>query len=60
MTFLSNATFDEKAEFLFGLYDFDKSRAISVDELAMLMRTCLGALRGMARGNLRSNRFTLD
>ncbi len=44
---LSHSTLDEKAELIFNLYDFDRSKAISKDELTVLMTNVLSSLKAM-------------
>ena len=49
LAFLSHSTLEEKAELVFQMYDFDKSKYISKDELTILMTNSLTALRAMER-----------
>ena len=50
ISLLSNSTLDEKAELIFDIYDFDKSKYISRDELVILMTNSLSALNSMTKG----------
>ena len=50
LAFLSHGSLTEKAELIFNLYDFDKSKYISRDELTILMTNSLTALRALAKG----------
>ena len=45
LAFVCHGSLDEKAELIFELYDFDKSRYISKDELTILMTNSLTSLR---------------
>lgn len=47
LSLLSHATLDEKAELIFNLYDFDRSKQISKDELTVLMTNVLSSLKSM-------------
>ena len=44
---MAHGSLEEKAELIFNLYDFDKSKYISRDELTILMTNSLCALRSM-------------
>ena len=50
LAFLSHGSLEEKAKLIFQLYDFDKSRYISKDELTILMTNSLTALRALEKG----------
>lgn len=42
---MARGSLNEKAELVFNLYDFDRSKTISRDELTVLMTNCLTALK---------------
>ena len=42
---MAKGSLNEKAELIFNLYDFDRSKTISKDELTVLMTNCLTALK---------------
>lgn len=42
---MAKGSLNEKAELIFNLYDFDRSKTISRDELTVLMTNCLSALK---------------
>ena len=47
LSLMSHANFDEKAELIFNLYDFDRSQSISKDELTVLMANVMASLSSM-------------
>ena len=47
LAMLCHGTLEEKAELIFDLYDFDQSKYISRDELTILMKNSLTALRSL-------------
>ena len=51
---MSHGSLEEKAELIFQLYDFDKSKYISKDELTILMTNSLSALRHLEGGPMPS------
>lgn len=46
---LSQSTLKQKAEIIFNLYDFDKSKLISQDEMVVLVKTVMSALNVMCK-----------
>ncbi len=42
---MARGSLNEKAELVFNLYDFDRSKTISRDELTVLMTNCFTALK---------------
>eukprot|EP00831_Metopus_contortus_P052040 TRINITY_DN4369_c0_g1_i3.p1 TRINITY_DN4369_c0_g1~~TRINITY_DN4369_c0_g1_i3.p1 ORF type:complete len:218 (-),score=52.77 TRINITY_DN4369_c0_g1_i3:136-789(-) len=50
MILISQATLEEKAEMIFGLYDFDGNKFITKDELVIMLMSALAALRHMSEG----------
>ena len=54
LAFLSHGSLTEKAELIYNLYDFDKSKYISRDELTILMTNSLTAFRPQAKGPILS------
>ena len=47
LALLAHGTLEEKAILIFNMYDFDKSKYISKDELTILMTNSLCALRSL-------------
>lgn len=47
MSLLAHGTLEEKAELVFGLYDFNKSGTLSKDELTALMTNTMMSLNAM-------------
>lgn len=47
LSLLSHSSLDEKAELIFNLYDFDRSKQISKDELTVLMTNVMSSLKSM-------------
>lgn len=47
LAMMAHGTLEEKAELIFGLYDFDGSKYISRDELVILMTNSMTALNSM-------------
>jgi Ca2+-binding EF-hand superfamily protein len=47
MSFLSHGTLNQKAELIFGLYDFDKSGTLTMDEMTALMINAIASLNAM-------------
>ena len=47
LALLSHGSLNDKAEIICGLYDFDKSRLISKDELVVLIKTTMTSLNAM-------------
>ena len=49
LSLMSHGNLDEKAELIFNLYDFDRSKSISKDELTVLMTNVLSSLKRMEK-----------
>jgi len=47
LSLLSNSSLDEKAELIFNLYDFDKSKSLEKDEIIVLVTNTLSAMNAM-------------
>eukprot|EP00975_Prorocentrum_lima_P059428 12457491-Prorocentrum_lima.AAC.1 len=45
---MSGMTHEQKACYIFGLYDFDESCTLSLDELTLALRSTVGALCKMS------------
>jgi len=45
MALVSQSSLEEKAELIFGLYDFDGNKSITRDELVIMMTNALSSLK---------------
>jgi hypothetical protein len=47
LALISHSSLKEKCEIIFGLYDFDKNRTMTKNELIILVKTVLTSLNAM-------------